>query len=93
VDDNVRTEPGVELWKLFLIIAILWYSLTTGSIILLAIGLYLSFNSLVMEGFWPYLTEEQAREIRRKKIMGDDDDTSGDSQEQPPEDTDKHRRL
>ena len=90
MDDDVRTEPGVELWKLFLIVITMTYALYSGSVFLLAVAVYLCFNAFVMEGFWPYLSEEQAREIRRKRIMGVDDDTSGDSQEQPPEDTDKH---
>jgi hypothetical protein len=90
MDDDVRTEPGISLWKLFLIIALVWYAFTSGSVILLGFSVYLLFSAVVGEGFWPYLTEEQAREIRRKRIMGEDDDTDRDSQEQPPEDTDKH---
>ena len=81
MDDDVRVEPGVELWKLFLIIATIVVAISYGSVFLLAVAVYLLFSAVVGEGFWPYLTEEQAREVRRRKIMGDDDDTSGDSQE------------
>ena len=81
MDDDVRVEPGVELWKLFLIIATIVVAISYGSVFLLAVAVYLLFSAVVGEGFWPYLTEEQAREVRRRKIMGEDDDTSGDSQE------------
>jgi hypothetical protein len=91
MDDDLRIEPGISLWKLGIITFTLFCSIAYGSVFLLIIAVYLSFNAFVMEGFWPYLTEDQAREIRRKRIMGEDeDDTSGDTQEQPPEDTDKH---
>jgi len=81
MDDDVRVEPGVELWKLFLIIATIVVAISYGSVFLLAVAVYLLFSAVVGEGFWPYLSEEDAREIRRRKILGEDDDTSGDSQE------------
>ena len=81
MDDDVRVEPGISLWKLFLIFSVLFYAISYGSVVFLAISVYLLFSALVAEGFWPYLSEEDAREIRRRKIMGEDDDTSGDSQE------------
>ena len=81
MDDDVRVEPGVELWKLFLIIATIVVAISYGSVFLLAVAVYLLFSAVVGEGFWPYLSEEDARAIRRRKILGEDDDTSGDSQE------------
>jgi len=81
MDDDVRVEPGISLWKLFLIFSGLFYAISYGSVVFLAISVYLLFSALVAEGFWPYLSEEDARAIRRRKILGEDDDTSGDSQE------------
>jgi len=81
MDDDVRVEPGISLWKLFLIFSVLFYAISYGSVVFLAISVYLLFSALVAEGFWPYLSEEDARAIRRRKILGEDDDTSGDSQE------------
>jgi hypothetical protein len=66
MDDDVRIEPGISLWKLFLIMVLIYYALTSGSVVFLGVAVYFLFSAVVGEGFWPYLTQEQAREIRRK---------------------------
>lgn len=64
---EIRTEPGVKISHLIIMILCGWAAIKTGSIIWLAITVYLGFSAFVAQGFWPYISDEDAIEIRRKQ--------------------------
>jgi hypothetical protein len=93
VTDEIRTEPGLELFDVFVTALTTAAAVMTGSLFLLILSVYLWFSAIVAKGFWPYLSDDDIIAIRRKEMderiaHRKEDDNSGDIREGPPEDQD-----
>jgi hypothetical protein len=55
-----------------------WAAIKTGSIFLLGLTVYLCFSAFVAEGFWPYISEEDAIAIRRKQWLEEQEQLKND---------------
>lgn len=91
--DEIRVEPGIELFSLFVTTLTTAAAAMTGSLFLLLLSVFLWFNAIVGKGFWPYLSDDDIVELKRKKMYEriehrKEDDNSGDLREEPPEDKD-----
>ena len=65
----IRTEPGIKVSYLVIMILCGWAAIKTGSIFLLGVTVYLCFSAFVAEGFYPYISDEDAIEIRRNQWL------------------------
>jgi hypothetical protein len=93
VTDEIRTEPGIELADLFITSIVTALAIWSGGIFWIIISVYLWFSAVVVKGFWPYLSDDDIIELRRKEMderiaYRKEDDNSGDLREGPPEDQD-----
>ena len=91
--DEIRTEPGIELFDLFVTAIVTAAAMLTGSLFWIIMTVYLWFSAIVVKGFWPYLSDDDIIELRRKEMderiaHRKEDDNSGDLREGPPEDQD-----
>jgi len=91
VTDEIRTEPGIALFDLFVSILITATAMLTGSLFWIIMSVYLWFSAIVAKGFWPYLSDDDIIAIRRKEMderiaHRKEDDNSRDLREGPPED-------
>lgn len=92
--DEIRTEPGIELFHLAVTSSITALAVWSGGLFWIILSVYLWFSAIVVKGFWPYLSDDDIIAIRRKEMderisHRKEDDNSGDIREGPPEDQDK----
>ena len=91
--DEIRTEPGIEIFDLFFTSIMTGLAVWSGGLFWMLIAIYLWFSAIVAKGFWPYLSDDDIIELRRREMderiaYRKEDDNSGDLREGPPEDQD-----
>ncbi len=91
--DEIRVEPGIEIFDLAITAIITSVAVWTGGLFWMILSVYLWFSAIVVKGFWPYLSDDDIIELRRKEMderiaHRKEDDNSGDIREGPPEDQD-----
>jgi hypothetical protein len=93
VTDEIRTDPGIEIFDLIITSIMTGLAVWSGGLFWMLIAIYLWFSAIVAKGFWPYLSDDDIIEIRRREMderiaHRKEDDNSGDLREGPPEDQD-----
>jgi len=93
VTDEIRTEPGLEAFDLIVTTVITTTAVYTGGLFWLIVAIWLWFSAVVAKGFWPYLSDDDIIELRRREMderimYRKEDDKSRDLREGPPEDQD-----
>lgn len=91
--DEIRTEPGLEVFDLIVTTVITTTAVYTGGLFWLIVAIWLWFSAVVAKGFWPYLSDDDIIELRRREMderiaYREEDDKSRDLREGPPEDQD-----
>lgn len=91
--DEIRTDPGIEIFDLIITSIMTGLAVWSGGLFWMLIAIYLWFSAIVAKGFWPYLSDDDIIEIRRREMderiaHRKEDDNSGDLREGPPEDQD-----
>lgn len=79
---DTRTEPGIAVTNLLIMLILMFTAIFTQSYLFLGIFIGHSYISIVSNGFWPYLTDEEIKELKRQEWMekqSKDDDKDRDS--------------
>lgn len=93
MNDDIRIDPGIKISHLLICLAVTFLACMTGSIIFLAFAIYFWFSAIVAYEFWPVLSDEEIKQIRRQNWIerqsGPNDNQDSDLQERSSEDTDR----